>query len=1069
MDGSWLLLEDIDSASMDIASVLASLLENGYLTVPGYRDSVPVSPGFQLFATQRYENILTQQQIFYKLKNNYFRLITTATGHYKKHTNSSSLLEKYVLQVNMQTLTHKELQYIISTLHPALKTISDRMVNVFSLFSKNNSNEMVKVPKSGRLISTRDLFKWCTRAVKDFNVSSQNSALKVLQDAIDIFCSSFANPQERLNLAIEISTHLGIINERADYFCSKHKPNVSLTTSHLIVGRTSLKRHSNYLNKYLKFCFTRPSSCLLEKIMCCVMFKEPVILVGETGTGKTSSVQYLAHTLGKNLIVINMNQQSDSADLLGGYKPVDMKLIAAPIKNAFENVFHSYFNVDVNRKFLGHLNQCFNDHKWEYLLKLMRKSYEAAINRLRNTSLNIKESTTKEKNKMFLSLWTEIGDKLNKFENQIKHKNSLAFSFIEGSLVKAIENGQWVLLDEINLANAETLECLSGLLEGTEGSLSLLERGDKQPIKRHPEFTLFACMNPSTDVGKKDLPAGLRNRFTEFFVDELTEKNDLLLLVNSYLEAMSLGQDKLEKIVKFYLTVRKEAQATLCDGLGHKPHFSLRSLCRALVISSKNPCGTFTRSLYEAFCLSFLTQLDSKSYKTVEELILKYIIGDAKEVKSVLRQPIPKPKLSNEDFCEFEGYWIPLGNLEPVIPEEYILTESVKRNLKDLVRIVAIGKLPVLLQGDTSVGKTSLITYLAKASGNKCVRINNHEHTDLQEYVGSYMADSNGKLVFREGLLVEAMRKGHWIILDELNLAPTEVLEALNRVLDDNRELFIPETQETVKANKNFMLFATQNPPGAYGGRKMLSRAFRNRFVELHFTEIPPSELEFILHKRCQMAPSYAKKMINVMKDLQMRRRGSAAFAGKSGFITLRDLFRWGERYRLAQNTSKLYDWDQHIADEGYLVLAGRVRKTEEREEIASAIKKHIKREIDLDKLFSLNKNTSTVTKRELEKIYANKNKNPNIVWTYNMRQLAVMVMKALQFKEPVLLVGDTGGGKTTICKVLAENNGQKLVTINCHMHTESSDFIGGLRPVRDHSVCGFVFFCFIFYTIFFN
>jgi hypothetical protein len=35
--------------------------------------------------------------------------------------------------------------------------------------------------------------------------------------------------------------------------------------------------------------------------------------------------------------------------------------------------------------------------------------------------------------------------------------------------------------------------------------------------------------------------------------------------------------------------------------------------------------------------------------------------------------------------------------------------------------------------------------------------------------------------VFREGALVTALRQGHWLVLDELNLAPTEVLEALNR------------------------------------------------------------------------------------------------------------------------------------------------------------------------------------------------------------------------------------------------------------------------------------------------
>lgn len=34
------------------------------------------------------------------------------------------------------------------------------------------------------------------------------------------------------------------------------------------------------------------------------------------------------------------------------------------------------------------------------------------------------------------------------------------------------------------------------------------------------------------------------------------------------------------------------------------------------------------------------------------------------------------------------------------------------------------------------------------------------------------------------------------------------------RLLDDNRELFVPELQETIKPHPHFMLFATQNPPG---------------------------------------------------------------------------------------------------------------------------------------------------------------------------------------------------------------------------------------------------------------
>ncbi|KAG8225223.1 hypothetical protein J437_LFUL012698 [Ladona fulva] len=425
----------------------------------------------------------------------------------------------------------------------------------------------------------------------------------------------------------------------------------------------------------------------------------------------------------------------------------------------------------------------------------------------------------------------------------------------------------------------------------------------------------------------------------------------------------------------------------------------------------------------------------------------------------MFKKPIPEPN-PHGSHVFIEGYWVRKGSLEPKAPERYILTPSVRQNLRDIARIVSLsgGSQPALIQGETSVGKTSLIEYLAAATGNVTLRVNNHEHTDLQEYVGAYTADpETGKMVFHEGVLVEAMRKGYWIILDELNLAPSDVLEALNRVLDDNRELYIPETQEMVQAHPHFMLFATQNPPGHYGGRKLLSRAFRNRFVELHFDEIPPEELRTILEMRCDMPPSYSKKLVSVMTDLQTYRRGSAMFAGKQGFITLRDLFRWGERYRLANNPQgdkKFYDWDLHLAHEGYLLLAGRVRKEEERKVIAEAIKKHLKRNVDPEELFTLNSKTSTVTRHILEELVltASPNGFQHLVWTKNMRRQAVLLAKAFQFDEPVLLVGETGIGKTTSCQLLAALRGQKLHTVNCHMHTEGADFLGGLRPVREHS-----------------
>ena len=111
-------------------------------------------------------------------------------------------------------------------------------------------------------------------------------------------------------------------------------------------------------------------------------------------------------------------------------------------------------------------------------------------------------------------------------------------------------------------------------------------------IEKHPDFRVFACMNPATDVGKKDLPDGLRNRFTEYYIDEPRSEHALGLIVKSYLGSLLLteggggegGSSRLTQIVKFYTAVKRLAEAKLTDGAGRKPTYSLRTLCRALII-----------------------------------------------------------------------------------------------------------------------------------------------------------------------------------------------------------------------------------------------------------------------------------------------------------------------------------------------------------------------------------------------------------------------------------------------------------------------------------------------------
>ncbi|CDY46035.1 BnaC02g17250D [Brassica napus] len=346
--------------------------------------------------------------------------------------------------------------------------------------------------------------------------------------------------------------------------------------------------------------------------------------------------------------------------------------------------------------------------------------------------------------------------------------------------------------------------------------------------------------------------------------------------------------------------------------------------------------------------------------------------------------------------------------------KKYVKTKSVIEHLHHLAHAIFVKRYPVLLQGPTSSGKTSLVKYLAALSGNKFVRINNHEQTDIQEYLGSYMTDSSGKLVFHEGALVKAVRDGHWIVLDELNLAPSDVLEALNRLLDDNRELFVPELGETISAHPNFMLFATQNPPASYGGRKILSRAFRNRFVEIHV-----DELSEILFEKCEIAKSHATKIVDVMKDLQRNRQSSKAFANFDVAVSYHELLVLDLLHPLifiliicvlkeaAGLTALLLSFVLYVILMWILIFS-----------VLFYFFILAQQLLKLEQPFSM--------------------KNQTVTWTRSMWRLFFLIERCYELREPVLLVGETGGGKTTICQLLSEYKKlgcTSLTVINTQKH----------------------------------
>lgn len=136
----------------------------------------------------------------------------------------------------------------------------------------------------------------------------------------------------------------------------------------------------------------------------------------------------------------------------------------------------------------------------------------------------------------------------------------------------------------------------------------------------------------------------------------------------------------------------------------------------------------------------------------------------------------------------------------------------------------------VLLRGETGLGKTYIINELAKINNKKCHRVNLTGEIGINEIIGKWLI-KDGTTFWQEGILINAMKQGDWIVFDEINAANAEILFLLNSLLDDGRSITVLEKDnEVVSPHEDFRFFATMNPSEEYVGTKELNASLLSRF-----------------------------------------------------------------------------------------------------------------------------------------------------------------------------------------------------------------------------------------------